>query len=255
MFMPCIPVMLPLEQQEDAIAVAREFNPVNRVPAFSMPLDSVNTLHLIPEHIAVLRTSYWGPKGVRLGVKFMDNPTAACRAKILKFANEWGKHANIHFTEATSGEIRIARTRGSGYWSYMGTDILSIKGNQPTMNLDSFTESTSDLEYSRVVCHEFGHTLGFPHEQMRSGIVGNINTQAAYAYFKRTSGWSQSMVQSQVLTPLPESQVIGTTAPEVDSIMCYHLPGEIMKDGKDVPGGNIISEVDHDLARKLYPNM
>lgn len=249
----CIPVTVPLDQLQEAINIATDHNPSNQIPFFSVPADAINVLQVMPEHIAVMKRSYWGPKGVNLGVQFLDNPTQGCRNKILKYANVWGQHANIKFSESANGEVRLSRTPGSGYWSYLGTDILTIKNGQPTMNLDSFTEHTPDREYSRVVTHEFGHTLGFPHEHMRKEIVANIDPQKAYSYFKRITGWSQSMVQSQVLTPLPESQITGTSHPRANSIMCYQLPGEIMKDGKDVPGGLEIDIVDHDLARKLYP--
>ena len=58
-------------------------------------------------------------------------------------------------------------SRGSeGYWSYLGTDIRLIPRNRPTMNLQGFTMNTSESEYKRVVRHETGHTLGFPHEHI-----------------------------------------------------------------------------------------
>jgi hypothetical protein len=58
-------------------------------------------------------------------------------------------------------------SRGSeGYWSYLGTDIRLIPWNRPTMNLQGFTMNTSESEYKRVVRHETGHTLGFPHEHI-----------------------------------------------------------------------------------------
>jgi len=55
----------------------------------------------------------------------------------------------------------------SGYWSYLGTDILHIPKNRPTMCLENFSMDTLESEYKRVVRHETGHTLGFPHEHMR----------------------------------------------------------------------------------------
>ena len=90
--------------------------------------------------------------------------------------NAWGKYANVTFVAtSTDPQVRIARTPGDGHWSYLGTDVLHIRKAEPTMNLDSFTMSTSESEYKRVVRHETGHTLGFPHEHMRKQLVAKID--------------------------------------------------------------------------------
>lgn len=240
----CIPVFLSPEQEIKAIKVAVDINPANAIPA-ALPK---------PGHLAVLRSRYWGAKGVDLTVSFLDNPDQATINKILEAANDWGKKANVKFRYTKSGgQVRIAREPGDGYWSYLGTDILGIPKNEPTMNLDSFTSRTPTSEYNRVVKHEFGHTLGFPHEHVRRQIVERIDKQKCYAYFKKHIGWSKAMVDSQVLTPLEESSLIATKNAKVDSIMCYQLPGAIMIDGRDVPGGNDISTYDRHLCRKIYP--
>ena len=40
------------------------------------------------------------------------------------------------------GKVRITRDL-AGYWSYLGTDILLIPPDQPTMCLQGFTERTA----------------------------------------------------------------------------------------------------------------
>src|SRR4051794_15039200 len=51
--------------------------------------------------------------------------------------NAWGLWANVQFVEsATSPQVRIGRTAGDGFWSYLGTDILQIAASERTMNLD-----------------------------------------------------------------------------------------------------------------------
>jgi hypothetical protein len=120
------------------------------------------------------------------------------------------------------------------------------------MNLDGFTMQTIDSEFYRVVRHETGHTLGFPHEHMRKEIVSRIDPDKAKAYFKKSDNWSPQEVVDQVLTPLDQSSLIATAKPDVKSIMCYWLPAEIMKDGKAVPGGTDIDKLDGQFAASLY---
>jgi hypothetical protein len=104
----------------------------------------------------------------------------------------------------------------------------------------------------RVVCHEAGHTLGFPHEHMRKAFVQRIDPAKAYAYFRRTDGWSKADVDQQVLTPLNDATLIGTQ-PDQTSIMCYQLPGSITKDGRPILGGTKINPTDHAFAAQMYP--
>lgn len=208
------------------------------------------------DHLALLTAKYWGSAGVHLTVSFLDNPAADLRARILSHMNAWGAYANVEFAEsASAGQVRIARTAGDGYWSYLGTDILStsIPITEPTMNLDSFTMNTPDSEFYRVIRHETGHTLGFPHEHAISGIVSRIDRAKAIKYFMATQGWSEAQVIAQVLTPLDNSALIATAAPDPQSVMCYWLPASIMEDHISVPGGTDINATDGQFAGSVYP--
>ena len=121
------------------------------------------------------------------------------------------------------------------------------------MNLDSFTMNTPESEFIRVVRHETGHTLGFPHEHLRAQIINRIDRQKGIAYFERTQGWSEKEVIAQVFTPIPGSALIATANADEHSIMCYGLPAQIMKDGKPVPGGTNIDKMDQKFATSVYP--
>jgi hypothetical protein len=232
---------------------ATDINPVNRPPLERLGM-VVRGFKPDPERLAVLTTKYWHGAGVRLTVGFLDGPPADLRARILLHMNAWSKSANVQFVESnTDPEVRIARTKGDGYWSNLGTDILSIASNEPTMNLDSFSMATEDSEYHRVVRHETGHTLGFPHEHMRKELVDKIDPQKAIAFFGKTQGWDEDMVRHQVLTPLEEGSLLGTAHPDPDSIMCYQIPGTITKDGRAIVGGLDIDDLDYEFAAKVYP--
>jgi hypothetical protein len=250
----CSPRSLPPEMLVAAARTAVEINPHNHPP-----VDHIVRLmpdrQVTPERIAMLTKKYWGILGVKLTVSFLDNPPSDLRKRILLHMNAWSATANVKFVEtATQGQVRIARVGGQdgGYWSYVGTDILQIKPNQQTLNLEGFTMSISESEYHRVVRHETGHTLGFPHEHMRKQLVDKIDPQKAIAYFERTQGWSEAEVRAQVLTPIEESSLRGT-APDPKSIMCYQIPGEITKDGKPIVGGKDIDKSDFDFAASIYP--
>jgi hypothetical protein len=208
--------------------------------------------------IAVVVGRKWPAKGVRLSVSFLDTPPADLRTRIIRHMNAWGEHANVLFSETKdTGEVRIARLKEppevSGFWSWVGTEILEAELDEPTMNLEGFTMKTSDSEFRRVVRHEAGHTLGFDHEHMRSEIVKMIDRKKAFAFFDKTQGWTKEEIEEQVLTPLVQKSIMGTQEVDPVSIMCYQLPGSIMKNGKAIKGGVDINPRDFAFAASLYP--
>lgn len=260
-FIPCTPPPSPMADVFELARVAVEQNPANAPPMEAMAalmmtaivpgISSPDDLP-IPQFIAVATSKYWGPKTRELGVSFLDQTGPTTRGLILSHMNAWSDRIGISFKESSRGEVRISRGNG-GYWSYLGTDILSIPADRPTMNLEAFTDKTPDSEYRRVVRHETGHTLGCPHEHMRRSIIELIDPSKAVAYFRRTSGWSQSTVIEQVLTPIEESSLMGTPTAEQDSIMAYQFPASITKNGKPIVGGSDITESDSNFMAKLYP--
>lgn len=242
-FHACTLRQLPECDQHAAAMCAISLNPVNR-PA----------PHVEPARIGALTTKYWGTKGVRLGVAFMERIPLSFAYKIREHLNAWGKTANVEFfLTADNPAVRIGFDPNGGHWSYLGTDILSIPRNQPTMNLAGFSDSTPDSEFTRVVRHEAGHTLGFPHEHMRRDVVARLDEAKTIAYFGRTQGWSEAEVRAQVLTPIEERSLLSPTPVDATSIMCYQLPGSITKDGRPIVGGTDINATDAAYAALIYP--
>lgn len=208
--------------------------------------------------LAVVVGRRWPSSGARLTVQFLDKPPQDLRARILRHMNAWSRRANVVFTETRgTGRVRIARLDSpddlAGYWSYVGTEILEVDDDEPTLNLEGFTMKVSDAEFRRVVRHEAGHTLGFDHEHMRRELVRRIDPRKAIAYFDRTEGWTPTEVREQVLTPLAQKSIMGTTDSDPTSIMCYQLPGAIMKNGKAIAGGKDINPRDFAFAASVYP--
>lgn len=247
----CTPKALPKDLLVRAAKTATDINPAN-APVFGFAPADVDMAGLIsdPLRIAVLTSKYWGTARRRLTVSFMETTAADLRNRIISHMNSWNCGVDFAFTTGT-GQVRISRGAG-GYWSYLGTDITHIATNRQTMNLQGFTMNTPESEYKRVVRHETGHTLGFPHEHMRRQIVALINRQKAYAYFLRTQGWDKATVDQQVLTPLDDATIFGT-APDQTSIMCYQLPGEITNSGQPIVGGLDINATDRSFALRIYP--
>lgn len=253
----CTEKRLPRRLWASAAQTAQEINPVNYSPVHRLGAVMVGFTPTAA-HLAVLVTKYWHTKGVRLTVGFLDGPPQALRTRILSHMNAWSKTANVKFVQtSTDPQVRIARSGGAdgGYWSYLGTDILSIRSNKPTMNLEAFTMGTPESEFHRVVRHETGHTLGFPHEHMRRELVNLIDSQKAIAFFGRTQGWTPQEVQQQVLTSIEESSLRGTPHADPKSIMCYQIPGSITKNGQPIVGGRDIDPLDYQFASKVYPKL
>lgn len=248
----CTPKQLPRNAWIPAAERATRINPANRPMIERLPMTGLG-IAPTKESIAVMTTKYWHGGGVDLTVSFLDGPEAQLRRRILQHMNAWAKSANVRFRETTgTGQVRIARG-ASGYWSYLGTDILGIPDADPTMNLQDFTMSTPESEFHRVVRHETGHTLGCPHEHMRQELVDRIDRNKAYDYFLQTQGWDRAMVDAQVLTPLESGSILGTLHADDESIMCYQLPGAITKDGKPIIGGVDIDPADFAFMATIYP--
>jgi hypothetical protein len=255
-FKPCSIKMLPREKWEKAAETAAAHNPMNR-PAINQLMRAIPNANISAAHLAVLHTKYWGIGGVKLTVGFLDPATPALKKKILSHMNAWGKYCNVKFTPTNStAQVRISFSTpppNDGYWSYLGTDILEADASEPTMNLDSFSMTTPDSEFYRVIRHETGHTLGFPHEHLRAEIINKMDKEKAIALFMQTQGWTRQQVIDQVLTPIPNSALTATAQADPQSIMCYQLPAQIMNNGQAVPGGTDIDPMDKKFAASVYP--
>src|SRR5215203_5000992 len=140
----CQPRRLPQDKLEEAARNAVEINPVNHPPLERLARIEPE-IKPTRERLALTTSKWWGAGGVHLTVGFLDDPPADLRDRILSHMNAWAETANVQFVETeTDPEVRIARTPGDGYWSYLGTDIKLIPDDEPTMNLDSFSMNTQD---------------------------------------------------------------------------------------------------------------
>lgn len=254
-FKTCLTHLLPMEQRLEAAKKAIEINPKN-LPA---GVDPDKLTGKSGERLAIVINKWWGPK-VLLTVEFLDSPPQDLRDRIIDHMNAWDRDASVRFVESSTDPIvRISRFSDAdipgmgGYWSYIGTDVSLIPPGQPTLNLEGFTMATPDSEFHRVVRHEAGHTLGFPHEHMRKELIERLDREKVMKAFMKSQGWSEQEVIDQILTPLEESSIMGTEDTDQSSIMCYQIDGSLTIDGQPILGGLDINELDHSFAAIVYP--
>jgi hypothetical protein len=245
-FVPCRIAHLP----EDARALAA---------ARSIGCNPHNALHghgpLVPAHLTSLVGKLWKP-GTALRVGFLGPANDDLYDRIVAHMNAWAdRGVNVRFVRSRQDpQVRISLKAGGGHWSFLGTDILSAPGGQATMNLDGFSMSTPESEFVRVVRHETGHTLGFPHEHSRPEIVAGFDPEATIAYYRAWQGWDERTIRDQILDPLTAGSWTGTTRADPTSVMCYPFPDKCLRPGAAaVPGGMDINDRDIAYARSVYP--
>lgn len=250
----CVPKLPPPDRM---VALAKQAQAIreDNVPE-GLDLDALENAPAERGRLALNIRLRWPKSGVRLTVGFLDGPEPELRRKILAHMNIWNRTANVEFVEtvadADHADVRVARTPGDGHWSWLGIDIRNHPG-EPTMNLDAFTMATPDADFPRVVCHEAGHTLGFPHEHLRGELIDRLDPAKTIAYYRTTQGWTREDVIFQLLTPLKRVDHQGTPIPDPHSIMCYEVPGRCTKDGLPIVGGTEIDATDYAFAARVYP--
>jgi hypothetical protein len=185
------------------------------------------------------------------------------RSKVIKYAPEWSKHANIvfEFVPGPQADIRITFNKG-GSWSLIGkqSSQFSVDANSgkslsgkagTSMNYGWFNQNTSEQEFRRTILHEFGHALGMLHEHLSplSGIKWNM--PKVYAHYMQTQNWSKEDVDKNVLNKYSITQSNGVYDPK--SIMHYPVDKAFTLDGYEVGWNYELSAGDKKSIATLYP--
>ncbi|MGE8555829.1 MAG: M12 family metallopeptidase [Chryseobacterium jejuense] len=177
------------------------------------------------------------------------------RNKVIQYAKEWSKYANITFNFVTTGtpQIRVTFTSGAGSYSYIGKDALSIASNKETMNFGWFTDTTSDTEFSRTVIHEFGHALGMIHEHQHPLAAIPWDKPKVYAYYAGAPNyWTQAQVDNNLFAKYSTSQTQYSTY-DTQSIMHYSISSTLTTNGFSVGNNTILSPTDKQFIATVYP--
>ena len=212
-----------------------------------------------PEHLVSLSrmateiSKEW-KNGRRLTVSFLGGKKEV-KDRIIRHAKIWMEYANIEFDfrqRKKPADVRIAFDSEDGSWSLLGTELLSEDKSLPTMNFGWLTPRTDDLEYNRVVLHEFGHTLGCIHEHERPDNGIPWDKPKVYAYYKKTDGWSKEEVDEQVFSKYDITQIRASKL-DKKSIMMYPVPEQLTRGNFHIGWNNGLSEGDKKFIARLYP--
>lgn len=202
---------------------------------------------------AVITSKKWA-NGSVISVRMYGGSTKV-RNKVMQYANEWSKHANITFQFVTSGnaQLRVTFTNGAGSYSYIGTDALRIAADKETMNFGWFDDNTSDTEFSRTVIHEFGHALGMIHEHQHPLAAIPWDKDKVYAYYAGYPNyWSKSDVDNNLFAKYATTQTQYSNY-DKSSIMHYAVSSSLTTNGFSVGNNTVLSATDKSFIAQVYP--
>jgi hypothetical protein len=211
----------------------------------------------------IARLNLW-PTGHPVIVCFYSgDPTL--RSRIAAIANEWtvGTSLRLDFggpsgrdCSATDHEdIRVAFTKGGGDWSWIGLESHQHAG--PSLNLDDFPNSPpSRDEFRSDVLHEFGHAIGFWHEQQHPDAPCDYNK----AFIMRDQGWNEDEYRVNMAKIQRDTRMFSISLYDKKSVMHYsELPATYFVSGTHskcyIPLNSDLSDGDKSAARAAYPTV
>ena len=203
---------------------------------------------------AVERLKLW-ENGRRLRAKFLDG-VSEVKQKVAAIAKEWEQVANLRLDFISSGtaEIRVSFAEKGFSWSAIGTDCLTAKPTEATVNFGWLEPTTELREYQRVVRHEFGHALGMIHEHQNPAALGKIpwDKPKVYAYYAQQN-WSKADVDQNIFDVYAEDST-NHTAFDPTSIMEYAVPDSLTIGTYSIGWNTTLSPMDIEFMRRQYPS-
>ena len=247
----CVDRPLPEEARMNAAVLAMAENAENEPPPLVIRPGQV----IGPAEIAVFAGKKWA-NGRKVGVKFLDG-TKTQKAKTQKYAEMWEQFANVNFDFAAGAkaEIRIS-FKEKGSWSALGTDCLitsAFPRTKPTMNYGWLKDDSNEIEWRRVVIHEFGHALGAIHEHQNPDGGIQWNLKEVYRVFSGPpNSWTKQQIDFNIVQKYSLNQ-LNASKYDAKSIMLYGFPGSLIVGGVATQNNTDLSEMDKKFIASLYP--
>jgi hypothetical protein len=197
------------------------------------------------------------PNGTEVKCRFLDGSQTQ-RKRVEAKAHDWEQYANVKFKFVPTGsaEVRISFSADPGSWSALGTDALNTTYfplHEPTMNYGWLEDDTEEVEYGRVVWHEFGHALAAIHEHQQPAARLEWNVDEVYRVFSGPPNyWSRQDIDHNVLGRYSKEHM-NWSAFDKASIMLYHFPGSLFLSGTGTPMNTELSKKDKQFIAKMYP--
>jgi tetratricopeptide (TPR) repeat protein len=224
----------------------------NKVTAKTRDVPDVHRVKKLKRSFG-LKEKLWAP-GTVLRIRFLDGKPEVHR-KVLKFAREWTKFANLKFVESEDfdAEIRVSFMQ-PGSWAYLGTAARLVPTDQPTINFGWLTSQTPHEESLRVVLHEFGRILGLTDEHQSPNANIQWNKKRVYAKLSGPPNyWPKQQIDQNIFKKYSSSDMKILKEFDPKSIMMRPFPKEFTLDDSEYELSKTLSDIDKEAIGRLYP--
>jgi hypothetical protein len=233
----------------------RDFSAVAPPPKINSD-GSVSNIGVSRQPLAGETNKMWDP-GQTISVYLnTTNGSDFIRNKVKEIAREWERIANIKFAfvnEFKSARVKVMFGSDNKNWSWIGKDVLFNPIGLYTMHFGSFSNSTGDGQFRRLVLHEFGHALGFIHEHQSPAAGIQWDKEKVYAFYAaEPNKFSRVDTDINVFNKYANTNT-NYSAYDPYSIMHYAIPPDLTLDGRGTPSNASFSYTDIEYARRLYP--